>query len=121
MSEPINSVDFTRIEFPDGRGAGDLSGGAREYAENKMDSVVTRSAARSGRRSESEYVGAVQSRFNEAGANVRVGVETVNGSAVFTIRDSETGQVIRKIPSDEAIRIANNLDNLTGLYVDRIE
>ena len=68
-----------------------------------------------------QYADAVQVRFDEAGSRVKVGVDSVNGNTVFTIRDAETGQVIRKIPSDEAIRISQNIDRLTGLYVDRIE
>jgi len=121
MSEPIGSIDSGRIDFSSGGLPEDVSDRTRHYpaaapelsglqAYTRSSKIVTRADAE-----------AVQSRLNEAGSRVRVGIESVNGNTVFTIRDSETGTVIRKIPNDEAIRIANNLDTLTGLYVDRVE
>jgi len=52
---------------------------------------------------------------------VNVGIESVNGTIVFTVTDQRTGSVLRKIPSDEALRIARNIDELTGILVDRME
>ena len=121
MSEPIRSVDFSSIEFPAGGPSADLQRQTRHHADSVADSAaVTPSKGKAGR-SVREYAGALQTRFQEVGSSVQVGVDTVNGNIVFTIRDEETGQVIRKIPSDEAIRIAKNIDRLSGLYVDKLE
>jgi len=121
MSEPIRSVEFSPIEFPDVGPSADLSRQTRHYDDPIADAAAVLPSKGRGGRSASEYAGAVKARFEEIGSNVQVGIDTVNGNTVFTIRDSETGQVIRKIPSDEAIRMANNIDRLSGLYVDKIE
>jgi flagellar protein FlaG len=121
MTEPVSLTDISRVDFADGAPKNDFSGGTRYFAESQSGlstPPVSKSAKSASAR---EYAVAVQARFNDAGSNVRVGIDTVNGNIVFTIRDSESGQVIRKIPSDEAIRIANNIDNVSGLYVDRLE
>ncbi len=60
-------------------------------------------------------------RLEQAGSSVNVGIESVNGTVVFTVTDQRTGNVLRKIPSDEALRITKNIDELTGILVDRME
>lgn len=121
MSEPISAVDFRSIQPPDsatsnGDGTSYQQPSSRTYAVDThgVESMRVEDSA-------NKQAAAVQTRLQEAGSKVRVGVETVNGSTVFTVRDATTGQVIRKIPSDEALRISQNLDRLTGLYLDRLE
>lgn len=64
---------------------------------------------------------ALTDRLEQAGGSVNVGIESVNGTVVFTVTDQRTGNVVRKIPSDEALRITRNIDELTGILVDRME
>lgn len=64
---------------------------------------------------------ALTERVRQVGGSVNVGIESVNGVVVFTVTDQSTGDVLRKIPSDEALRIARNIDELTGILVDRME
>lgn len=64
---------------------------------------------------------ALTDRLEQAGGSVNVGIESVNGTIVFTVTDQRTGSVLRKIPSDEALRITKNIDELTGILVDRME
>jgi len=121
MSEPIGSVDFRSIQIPDGAMS---NGGGTSHHENPSstgfvgDTHVVENVRLEHIKSQAAMV---QTRLQEAGSNVRVGVESVNGNTVFTVRDANTGQVIRKIPSDEALRISQNIDRLTGLYLDRLE
>jgi len=121
MTEPVSLTDISRVGFEDGASKNDFSGGTRYYTESSSDLSTPTVSISAKSTSAREYAAAVQARLNDAGSNVRVGIDTVNGNIVFTIRDSESGQVIRKIPSDEAIRIANNIDSVSGLYVDRME
>jgi len=121
MSDPISSINFRPIQLPDGG----PSTGNGEYSNHQTTSHEYFVGAREGKELQPESLAnqaiRVQARMQEAGSNVRVGVESVNGSTVFTVRDADTGQVIRKIPSDEALRISQNLDRLSGLYLDRLE
>ena len=64
---------------------------------------------------------ALTDRFEQVGGSVNVGIDSVNGTVVFTVTDQRTGSVLRKIPSDEALRITRNIDELTGILVDRME
>jgi len=64
---------------------------------------------------------ALTTRLEQVGGSVNVGIDSVNGTIVFTVTDQRTGNVLRKIPSDEALRITRNIDELTGILVDRME
>ena len=121
MSEKINSVTFDSINLSPGGPSADLSRSPRQYPASNGVLPGTSLLASTSTNSSQERASTVQERFDEAGSNVRVGVESVDGGTVFTIRDAETGQVIRKIPSDEALRISKNIDRMTGVYLDRIE
>jgi len=121
MSEPINSVDFKAIHFPEGGPSNGPGSDSQHHPSSAKASVEVNFSDLKGTSSACDQASAVQTRLTAAGASVRVGVETVNGNTVFTIRDSQTGQIIRKIPSDEAIRISQNIDRLTGVYLDRLE
>jgi len=121
MSDPINSVDFQPIHFPESGPSNDPGTGSRYRSSSASGPGNPIASVAKGAASAREQADIVKSRLQEAGANVRVGVESVKGSTVFTIRDAETGQVIRKIPSDEAIRISQNIDRLTGVYLDHLE
>lgn len=121
MSAPISSVDYRSIQLPDG-GSSRGEGESAHKRSGSRDGVAEARPVESQRADATKSQAAsVQMRLQEAGSNVRVGVESVNGNTIFTIRDADTGQIIRKIPSDEAIRISQNLDKLTGLYLDRLE
>ncbi len=41
-------------------------------------------------------------------------VDSANGKAIVRITDAETGEVIRQIPSEEMVAIAQSLDKLQG-------
>jgi|GEM_PF-3048866 len=121
MSEPISSVDFKSVHFPEGGPSKDPGAGSHHFPASARVAGESSPSGEENSNSAREQAGIVQVRLQEAGANVRVGVESVKGNTVFTVRDAETGQIIRKIPSDEAIRISQNIDRLTGLYLDRLE
>ena len=46
-------------------------------------------------------------------------VHKETGRTVVAVIDAETDEVIRKIPSDEILRIAESLDNLSGLLINK--
>ncbi|MBM4192532.1 MAG: flagellar protein FlaG [Gammaproteobacteria bacterium] len=121
MSAPISSVDFGTIQLPDGGPTKEDGGSYGQHSVSGGFVADTHSVKSRQAESAESQAASVQVRLQEAGSNVRVGVELVNGSTVFTVRNADTGQIIRKIPSDEAIRISQNLDKLTGLYLDRLE
>ena len=40
-------------------------------------------------------------------------------SAVITVRNTETGQVVRQIPGEDVLRMAHNLDQLKGILYNQ--
>lgn len=51
----------------------------------------------------------LQSHLNGAGKSAQFTVDYLSGLAVVTVRDSESGNVIRQIPNAEAVRLARLL------------
>ncbi len=62
---------------------------------------------------------ALSERYAEAGLKVSVNFQTVDGHLVYIVKDSDSGDVIRQIPSAEAQRISKHLDRLTGIMLDK--
>lgn len=52
----------------------------------------------------------IQSRLSAAGFDVEVHVDSTTDQQVLTVRDSATGSVIRQIPGDQALWLAEHLD-----------
>jgi len=52
---------------------------------------------------------------------VALGVDSESGTVIVTVTDAKSGQVVRQIPSEEALRITRNIDELTGILVDTKE
>ena len=51
--------------------------------------------------------------------DIEFSVDADTKAQVVTVRDSNTGDVIRQIPSEEALRIIKNLDGKLGSLVDQ--
>jgi flagellar protein FlaG len=48
-------------------------------------------------------------------------VDESTGQMIVSICDSETGEVIRQVPGEEALRIAQNLENrLSGMLDEKV-
>ncbi|HUQ11046.1 MAG TPA: flagellar protein FlaG, partial [Steroidobacteraceae bacterium] len=48
-------------------------------------------------------------------------VDQGSGKMVVTVTDGETGEVIRQVPGEEALRIAQNLENrLSGMLDEKV-
>lgn len=68
-----------------------------------------------------ESVNAANSRLALNGQRMELGVDDETGSVVVRVSDSKTGEVVRQIPSEDALRITRSIDLLTGILVDQRE
>lgn len=50
--------------------------------------------------------------------NLTFSVDTGSGRTVVTVMDSETKEVVRQLPSEEALRISRTLDRMQGLLIN---
>ena len=64
-------------------------------------------------------------RLAEANQRMQISIDESTGNIVVEVRNTVTGEVLRQIPTEEALRIARNIDQqtdmLTGVVVDRYE
>jgi len=67
-----------------------------------------------------EAVDAAMERINQS-ANFRVELDTANGIAlpVITIRDRVTGEIIRQMPPTTFAAVANRMDQMRGMFVEK--
>jgi flagellar protein FlaG len=60
----------------------------------------------------------IESYLKSTGRELRFRVDEQTGRTVVTVRDSATGEVVRQIPNDEALRLARSLGNQPNVLVD---
>ena len=68
-----------------------------------------------------EAVGAANERLLQRGQKLDIGVDEESGTIVIRVSDQKTGEMIRQMPSEEALRITRSIDRLTGILVDQKE
>lgn len=66
-----------------------------------------------------EAVSAINSQVQRISQNLKFSVDHDSGRVVVKIVDGETDQVIRQIPSEEALAISHALDKLQGLIIQQ--
>lgn len=53
------------------------------------------------------------------GREVNIGYDKSSATVVVTVSDRETGETVRQIPPEAAMRITRNIDQLTGILIDQ--
>jgi flagellar protein FlaG len=91
-------------------------------AELKKGSLESLSVSDSAVRAElQEAVGAANEKLLQRGQKLDIGVDEESGTIVIRVSDQKTGEMIRQMPSEEALRITRSIDRLTGILVDQKE
>ena len=62
-----------------------------------------------------DSVDRLQSAVQSIQRDLKFSVDDVSGDTVITVLDSETEEVVRQIPSEEAIALAKNLESIKGV------
>jgi flagellar protein FlaG len=57
-------------------------------------------------------------RLQLSDQQMKIAIDQDTGSIVVTITDRKTGETVRQIPSEDALKLRRNLDSLTGILVD---
>jgi flagellar protein FlaG len=68
-----------------------------------------------------DSVRVVNERLAHRGQSLDIGVDPSTGAVVIKVSDARTGEIVRQIPSEEALRVARNIEVLTGILVDHVE
>jgi len=64
-----------------------------------------------------QAVESINRQLIESSKNVRFSIDEDTGDVIVRVVDSETDQVIRQIPSEEAIAISQSIERLQGLLL----
>ena len=68
-----------------------------------------------------ESVRGANERLAVYNQKLEIAIDGATGAIVVKVSDSDTGETLRQIPSEEALRITRNIDSLTGILVDQKE
>jgi len=68
-----------------------------------------------------ESVRSANERLAVYNQRLEIAIDGSTGAIVVKVSDSDTGETLRQIPSEEALRITRNIDSLTGILVDQKE
>ena len=60
----------------------------------------------------------IESYLKDSGRELRFSIDDESGRTVVTVRDSVTGDVVRQIPNEEALRLARSLGTQPNALVD---
>ena len=80
--------------------------------------VEKRSDPEEVRRSLQEATELLNQQMRRNSRDLSFRVDDVANKIVVTVKNRESGEVVRQIPSEVALRVANNLENMKGLFKD---
>ena len=84
---------------------------AKPAVENKPD-------PQEARRTLEEATEHLNKQMKRNNRDLSFSVDDVSNKVVVTVKNRESGEVVRQIPSEVALRVAHNLDNMKGLMQD---
>jgi uncharacterized FlaG/YvyC family protein len=58
--------------------------------------------------------------LRSSGRNLELRVDDATGTTVISVRDASTGELIRQIPSEEALRLQERFEQTVGVLIDQI-
>lgn len=58
-------------------------------------------------------------RLSDRGASINISLDQSTNTVIVQVKDRETGDTIRQIPPEAAMRISRNIDRLTGILIDQ--
>lgn len=62
---------------------------------------------------------AIQTFIQSKGVNLNISVDHTTGYHIIRVTD-KAGNMVMQLPSEQAVRIAHNMESLQGVFVDRI-
>lgn len=107
---PVSSYETKEPSGRPGRGQGDIS--AREISDVEADKIELKTPLK-------EVVERLNSAEDFHDRGIRFSVDEETGKVVVRIVDSSTNEVVKQIPSEEILRMARNIDEFLGLYLNK--
>jgi flagellar protein FlaG len=92
---------------------------ANEQANQEAQSASAQAASRARVEEFKESLRSANERLAAKGREINIGYDKSSATVVVTVSDRETGDTLRQIPPEAAMRITRNIDQLTGILIDQ--
>lgn len=92
---------------------------ANERANEEARSTSTQAVSRARIEEFKESLRSANERLAAKGREINIGYDKSSATVVVTVSDRETGETVRQIPPEAAMRITRNIDQLTGILIDQ--
>ena len=92
---------------------------ANEQANQEAQSASVQAASRARVEEFKESLRSANERLAAKGREINIGYDKSSATVVVTVSDRETGDTVRQIPPEAAMRITRNIDQLTGILIDQ--
>jgi flagellar protein FlaG len=66
-----------------------------------------------------ESVEAANERLSSRGTSISMAIDKATDTVIVQIKDQQSGDTVRQIPSQQALQISRNIDRLTGIMIDQ--
>lgn len=80
------------------------------------DAALTLEAMRESFR---ESVEAANERLSSRGTSISMAIDKETDTVIVQIKDQQSGDTVRQIPSQQALQISRNIERLTGIMIDQ--
>jgi len=90
-----------------------------ERANEEAQSASTQAVSRARVEEFKESLRSANERLAAKGREINIGYDKSSATVVVTVSDRETGETVRQIPPEAAMRITRNIDQLTGILIDQ--
>ena len=107
---PVSSFEAKDSNGRPGRGQEDIS--TRDISNVEADKIGLKTPLK-------EVVERLNSAEDFHDRGIRFSVDEETGKVVVRIVDSSTNEVVKQIPSEEILRMARNIDEFLGLYLNK--
>ena len=92
---------------------------ANERANEEAQYASTQAVSRARVEELKESLRSANERLAAKGREINIGYDKSSATVVVTVSDRETGETVRQIPPEAAMRITRNIDQLTGILIDQ--
>ncbi|WAW10488.1 flagellar protein FlaG [Oxalobacter vibrioformis] len=106
ISQPVQDASFDAVPVQTVRAVSGVDESQRQLAE----ASVTVEEAK-------EIVNSISASLQSISSGLQFQVDEDSGKVIVKMVDKQSGEVLKQIPSEEALRIAQSLSNLTGVLL----
>lgn len=115
MNIETSTVKIEAVKLPDNAAARQASAADAAAKKTQVDQRARAQADADTVRAAAKQI---DSFLKSAGRTLNIRVDDITGRMVVTVRDSSSGDVIRQIPSEEALKLAQSLGESSAALLD---